>query len=104
MSVGEYKMSDLEKTNLEAHVEICMMRNERLKEKLDAIDSKFNLIYEELAELEEKLDEDHKEILELMMTSNKEKLKALLAPAGTVLAALVTLAGYLIVNFGNLSK
>ena len=97
-------MSDLEKTNLEAHVEICMLRNDRIREKLETLDTKFIAVYDELAELEEKIDEDHKELLELMLTSNKEKFKALLAPAGTVLAALVTLAGYLIVNFGHLTK
>lgn len=94
--------SDLEKTNLEAHVELCMMRNDRLREKLEVLELKIKNLEIDLDKLEEKADGSLKEILDLILSSNKEKFKALLAPAATVFAAIVTMIGYLIVNYKHL--
>ena len=65
-------MSDLEKTNLEAHVELCTQRFQRINERLD--------------EIETKLDEINK----CMMRNNGSTIKTVIYSAGTVIAGLLS--------------
>lgn len=97
-------MSELERTNLEAHVDICMMRHKRLEEKLEIVESDVKSIRDDISKMEEKLDQDHKELMESILSSNKEKFKVLVGTAGTVIAALLTVVGYVVVNFKYLLK
>ena len=65
-------MSEIEKTNLEAHVELCTQRFERINERLNRI--------------EEKL----KEISICMNKANGSTMKTVIYSAGTVIAGLLS--------------
>lgn len=64
--------TELEKTNLEAHVDLCQQRYEQLEGRLTKI--------------EEKVDDIHKDITE----GQKSMTKVLIGTAGTVIAGLLS--------------
>ena len=65
-------MSDLEKTNLEAHVDLCTERYKGLHDRLTAIEQGLS-----------KMNND-------MLTGHKTSQKTLIATAGTVVAGLLS--------------
>ena len=65
-------MSDLEKTNLEAHVDLCTERYKDLHDRLTAIEQGLS-----------KMNND-------MLTGHKTSQKTLIATAGTVVAGLLS--------------
>jgi predicted nuclease with TOPRIM domain len=100
-------MSNLEKQNLEAHVDLCAERYKRLEEKFCTLEKKLIDFQDDFVKLDEKLDKSHREILVAMSTGNNDRFKVLLGTAGTVVAGLLTVIGYVIVNskiFVNMVK
>lgn len=65
-------MSDLEKTNLEAHVDLCAERYKGLTERLDAIE------------------ETLKKLTQEMLTNHKSQMKTVIMTTGTVIAGLLS--------------
>ena len=65
-------MSDLEKTNLEAHVDLCAERYRGLTERLDTIE------------------ETLKKLSEEMLTNHKPQMKTVIMTTGTVIAGLLS--------------
>ena len=65
-------MSDLEKTNLEAHVDLCAERYRGLTERLDTIE------------------ETLKKLAEEMLTNHKSQMKTVIMTTGTVIAGLLS--------------
>jgi len=65
-------MSDLEKTNLEAHVDLCAERYRGLTERLDTIE------------------ETLKKLSEEMLINHKSQMKTVIMTAGTVIAGLLS--------------
>jgi chromosome segregation ATPase len=65
-------MSDLEKTNLEAHVDLCAERYKGLHDRLSAIEQSLKRISDD------------------MLTSHKSSNKTLIMTAGTVVAGLLS--------------
>lgn len=65
-------MSDLEKTNLEVHVELCTSRFIRINERLDHIERTLEKICEEL------------------LVNHKSQMKTVIMTAGTVIAGLLS--------------
>lgn len=72
--------TELEKTNLEAHVDLCQQRYEQLEGRLTKI--------------EEKVDHIHKDITE----GQKSMTKVLIGTAGTVIAGLLSTVLVLVMN------
>lgn len=72
--------TELEKTNLEAHVDLCQQRYEQLEGRLTKI--------------EEKVDHIHKDITE----GQKSMTKVLIGTAGTVIAGLLSTVMVLLMN------
>ena len=72
--------TELEKTNLEAHVDLCQARYEQLEGRLTKI--------------EEKVDHIHKDITE----GQKSMTKVLIGTAGTVIAGLLSTVLVLVMN------
>ena len=72
--------TELEKTNLEAHVDLCQQRYEQLDGRLTKI--------------EEKVDHIHKDITE----GQKSMTKVLIGTAGTVIAGLLSTVLVLVMN------
>lgn len=71
----ENKMSatDLEKTNLEAHVDLCAIRYEQLDGRLTKIEDKVETIHTDIVE------------------GQKSMTKVLIGTAGTVVASLISI-------------
>jgi hypothetical protein len=65
-------MSDLEKTNLEAHVDLCAERYKGLHDRLSAIEYRLSKMHED------------------MSAGQKSSSKTLIATAGTVVAGLLS--------------
>jgi tetrahydromethanopterin S-methyltransferase subunit G len=75
------KATDLEKENLEAHVDLCQQRYEQLEGRLTKI--------------EEKVEHIHSDIVH----GNKAMIKVMIGTAGTVVAGLLSTIVVLLLNF-----
>jgi tetrahydromethanopterin S-methyltransferase subunit G len=75
------KATDLEKENLEAHVDLCQQRYEQLEGRLTKI--------------EEKVEHIHSDIVH----GNKAMIKVMVGTAGTVVAGLLSTIVVLLLNF-----
>ena len=72
--------TDLERENLEAHVDLCQQRYENLESRLTKI--------------EEKVDSIHKDVVE----GQKSMTKVLIGAAGTIVAGLLSTIIVLVMN------
>jgi archaellum component FlaC len=79
MAVEVLLARDIEKENLEAHVELCAERYRRLEEKLENVETKMGLVSNDLSGLHASMSQDNKIII-----------KTLIATAGTIIVALVS--------------
>jgi hypothetical protein len=91
-------MSDLEKQNLEAHVDLCAERYKRLEEKFGTLDVRLSSLNKDFELLDSKLETKHKELVAMIQESTSSRFKVLVATSGTVVAALLSVLGYLILN------
>ena len=74
------KATDLEKENLEAHVDLCQQRYENLEGRLSKIETKVDSI--------------HKDVVE----GQKSMTKVLIGAAGTIVAGLLSTIIVLVMN------
>ena len=74
------KATDLEKENLEAHVDLCQQRYEQLEGRLDKIESKVEHIHLDI------------------VNGNKSMIKVMIGAAGTVVARLLSTIIVLLMN------
>ena len=79
MAVEVLLARDIEKENLEAHVELCAERYRRLEEKLENVETKMSTVSSDLSGLHTTMSQDNKIII-----------KTLIATAGTIIVALVS--------------
>jgi archaellum component FlaC len=79
MAVEVLLARDIEKENLEAHVELCAERYRRLEEKFENVEDKISSVSSDLSGLHTSMSQDNKIII-----------KTLIATAGTIIVALVS--------------
>jgi hypothetical protein len=91
-------MSDLEKENLEAHVDLCAERYKRLEEKFGTLELRLGSLKQDFALMETNMSAKHKELVGMIQESSSSRFKVLVATSGTVIAAVLSVLGYLIVN------
>ena len=77
----KYMPTDLEKTNLEAHVDLCSERYKGLHDRLSAIEVRLG-----------KMNED-------MTSGHKSQSKTIIATAGTVVAGLLSTVVVILMKF-----
>jgi len=77
-------MSTLERTNLEAHVDLCQERYLNLETRLGKVESKL-----------EKIDTDLVEIKSMISRSHVNQTRMLLTTAGGIITVLLGVVGYL---------
>lgn len=75
--------TDLEKTSLEAHVDLCSLRYKGLDERLTKIETKVAEIHQDIHE------------------GNKSMTKVLIGAAGTIVAGLLSTIVVLLMSFPN---
>lgn len=79
--------TDIEKTNLEAHVELCAERYDYLQEKLETLDSRMDVIEHTLTELK------------TLVTAMKDQRQGQLINWGiAIIGALLSALGYIMYN------
>lgn len=91
-------MSDLEKTNLEAHVDLCSERYKRLEEKFENLNLNMNSLRKDHENLTLKMSSNHNEVMQMIRDSNSGKFKVVVGTTGTIIAALLSVLGYLVLN------
>lgn len=79
MAIEVLVARDIEKENLEAHVELCAERYRRLEEKFEHIENKVTSLGKDLGDLKQEMSKD-----------NKVVIKTLIATAGTIIVAVVS--------------
>lgn len=75
--------TDIEKENLEAHVELCAIRYNQLNEKLDSLDQRMHSVETHLLAIRETISQDHQAIA-------RSTDKRFLSIGGGLLAILAT--------------
>lgn len=78
--------SNLERENLEAHVDLCQLRYEQMEKKLTSIDERFETLEQRFDSVENKLNSmevEHKR-------GNTQIIVGLIAATGTIIAALIS--------------
>ena len=75
---------DIEKTNLEAHVNLCAERYRVLENRLTKVETKL-----------EKIDSDLSDIKVMLKTSQARQTQILLGISGAIITVLITIVGYL---------
>lgn len=73
--------TELERTNLEAHVDLCQQRYSQLETRLTKIENKVDRIHEDIA------------------AGNSTMIKVLIGTAGTIVAGLLSTIVVLLVSF-----
>jgi len=72
------KTTDIEKENLEAHVELCAERYKQLETRLDAVEGKIGTLQETIEK------------------SSLNTIKILIGTAGTIIVAVLSLIGVIV--------
>lgn len=75
------KAADIEKENLEAHVELCQQRYEVLERRLSAVEHKLADVHDEI------------------QNGNKSLIKVLIGATGTIVAGLLSTIVVILINF-----
>jgi len=75
------RTTELERENLEAHVDLCQQRYENLESRLTAV--------------EKKLEQVHQDI----QNGNKSMIKVIIGATGTIVAGLLSTIVVLLINF-----
>lgn len=88
--------TNLEKENLEAHVDLCAERYRRLEEKFESLSRRMDVIEERLENMSVKSSAQFEELKKMMREGQESKFKVLVTTAGTIVAALLGTLGYLI--------
>lgn len=89
MAVEVLVAREIEKENLEAHVELCAERYRRLEEKFEDIEEKISSVSTDLGRIKADIAKDNKVII-----------KTLIATAGTIIVALISTAATLLTKLG----
>lgn len=86
--------TDIEKENLEAHVELCAERYKNLEQKLDSLDKRMTTVEEHLLAIRESVTQK--------TNGNKDSSdKTIIGIGTTIVAALISTITVLLVNFVN---
>ena len=88
--------TELEKENLEAHVELCAERYRRLEEKFESLTHRLDILEERLETFSIKSSAQHEEMKKMIREGQESKFKVMVTTAGTIVAALLGTLGYLI--------
>lgn len=90
MSVSTIQTTKLERTNLEAHVDLCAERYRTLEEKVNNIDDRLDNIEKTVVQMREDGIRAFADIRTDMVKAQNTTNKIMLGTAGTVLAGVLT--------------
>ena len=87
-----------ERTSLETHVDLCELRYQQLDIRMNRVEQRIDALGNDVKELKQTNDRQFNEIKALLSSHKDEKFKVMITVAGTVLASLLGVLGYLIIN------
>ena len=93
-------VSEIEKENLEAHVEICWQRYQRLHDRLEDVDHKVDTLSENIKELRLENLQEMREIRQEHSRENRGLKQAIIMSAATIVASLIGLIAVLLKMHG----
>jgi len=88
--------TELEKSNLEAHVDLCAERYRRLEEKFEIVSHRLDVLEERIENFSVKSSAQHEELKKMVREGQESKFKVMITTAGTIVAALLGTLGYII--------
>ena len=89
-------MSVLERTNLEAHVDLCSERYKQLDQRMTAVEQQIKEINIDLIDMKDTINKNHGEIKQLLLVYKGEKFKAIIASSSAIIVALIGTIGYMV--------
>ena len=88
------KTTELERTNLEAHVDLCAQRYHSLETRLDKLETKVDQLSTSIDNRFEKIENTLERISQQMDTYQRSSLKTYLGWAGAIIAILLATVGW----------
>lgn len=85
-----------EENDLATHVNLCHLRYEQLKEKLDAFDERLTKLEADVSSLKGTMQSGFADIKLILEQQSNARSIQLIATFGTIITAVVALVGYLI--------
>ena len=87
--------TDIEKENLEAHVELCWQRYQRLQERISSVEDKVDTLVEDVKEMRQEYLQEIKALREENIKESQSLKTAILTSSATVIAGLLGLVAML---------
>jgi archaellum component FlaF (FlaF/FlaG flagellin family) len=89
---------DATEARLSTHEQVCTERYKAVEQKFKDIETRFDTLAKDVANLRTNNDTHFKELKELVYKSNADKFKVMVTTAGSVIVALLGLIGYIIIK------
>jgi len=87
-----------EETDLATHVSLCDLRYKQLESRLNGVESRLSKIEADMSALKASNQQGFSEIKLLLEQRNTSKQTQILASAATIIVALISLLGYILVR------
>ena len=98
MSVSTIQTTQIERTNLEAHVDLCAERYRILEEKVNNIETRLDGIEKSVVQMREDSIREFGRLREDMIKAQNTTNKIMMGTGGTVLAGVLTVIVTLLLN------
>ena len=98
MSIATIGTTQLEKQNLEAHVDLCAERYRVLEEKVNTIDTRLNNIEKSVTSMREEGIREFGRLREDMIKAQNTTNKIMMGTGGTIVAGILTVVVTLIMS------
>jgi uncharacterized protein YydD (DUF2326 family) len=98
MSVTTIATTQIEKQNLEAHVDLCAERYRVLEEKVNTIDTRLNNIEKSVTSMREEGIREFGRLREDMIKAQNTTNKIMMGTGGTIVAGILTVVVTLIMS------
>jgi hypothetical protein len=97
---GSKEMTQIDKTKaqLDTHEEICALRYSQITERFANIEVRFDRIETDIREIKDSTQDHFDEIKKLISSQQSEKFKTIIITAGSIVVALLSLLGYIVVH------
>lgn len=87
-----------EETDLSTHVSLCHLRYQQLEQRLNGVETRLSKIEADMSAIKASTQEGFSQIKLLLEQRNTSKQTQILASAATVIVALISLLGYVLVR------
>lgn len=90
--------SHTENDDLNLHVELCSERYKRLEEKFSTLEDRLDDLSDNFNDFKKSADKNFSDLKDIVSSAKNKNFNVVLTTAGTIIVALLSVMGYLIVN------